>query len=116
MFKECNLRTASNMEIVTWLKEVIRIDYLEKDNLAVPMVCQMFTAKKNNGSSTIYRGCQLHGGKTKVCDTIKKKALKEAIEIEGCIECDEDDCNKSSHIGISSLCILLTALVFKTFY
>lgn len=115
--KDCRPNLANGNEIGNWLKEITRIDYLESDsgNLNVPMICQKFTAKSPNDELVTYRGCQLHGGKTDVCTTVKNKASKHNIVIESCETCDEDACNKSSIVNLTSLWMLLVPFILKNF-
>lgn len=55
-----------------------------------------------------FRGCQLDGGKTDVCETVKKKGG--SISIEFCETCKEDGCNKSS-THFTKLWLLLIPMI-----
>lgn len=89
----------------------------DSNNVIADMVCQKFTATTPNGENVIYRGCQLHGGQTDVCTTLKKKAAKQNIMIvdNSCETCKEDGCNKSSIVNLTSLWMLLVPLILIKF-
>lgn len=98
-----------------WLKKITRIDYYgDSNDMNVPMVCQTFQAKKGD-ETIIYRGCQLSGGKTDICETVKAKASREDADVvvENCSTCEEDGCNKSSLVQLTSLWMLMVPLILK---
>lgn len=62
-----------------------------------------------------FRGCQLDGGKTDVCETVKTKAKKGSVTIASCDVCKEDACNKSTSLQIINLWLLLAPLILVKF-
>lgn len=113
-----------------WLKTLTKLDFYETGEVSVPMICQKIIAKKGewidriselaklpfrvvpeDGTSVTFRGCQLDGGKTDVCEPITKSAKKEGVTIEKCEICKEDGCNKSPSHHIINLWLLIIPLV-----
>lgn len=102
---------------IDWLNELVRIDYHPgAENINPPMACQTTTFEKD-GKEIIYRGCQLVSGKDSTCNKIEVMTNRNPdVTFKGCTECGEDGCNKSSQIGISSILVITTLLIVKTFY
>lgn len=65
------------------------------------------------GEKSTFRGCQLDGGKSNVCDIIRSRASsgKNQITIEECSVCIEDGCNKSANLKLSGI-IIFFSLIF----
>lgn len=105
---------------INWIAELVQIDYLggHESSVAPRMICESFKAKNEAGDEVVYRGCQLHGAKTDTCQRLIKKGLtpKHNVVVTECSVCEEDACNNSTQFKISSICVLITAFVFKTFY
>lgn len=59
----------------------------------------------------VFRGCQLDGGKTDVCETVKNKASKGSVTIESCEICRTDACNKSASLQLINLWLLCIPLI-----
>ncbi|CRL01113.1 CLUMA_CG014219, isoform A [Clunio marinus] len=97
-----------------WLKEIIKIDFFDAGEVSVPMLCQKIVATNEQGDKHTFRGCQLDGGKTNVCDTITNKAAKTKIKITECITCKEDKCNKTTSLHHVNPLLFLVPLVLIT--
>lgn len=70
---------------------------------------------ENNEIHT-YRGCQYKGGKSDICEITKAKAAantQNPLNIDACEVCEEDGCNKSSHLYVKSGILLLALAILK---
>ncbi|KFB46449.1 AGAP008115-PA-like protein [Anopheles sinensis] len=77
-----------------WLADLTRIDYFGGKEITVPMVCQKIVATNEIGETMTYRGCQLDGGKSDLCQIAYGKAkAQRGVDIESCSICKEDACN-----------------------
>lgn len=68
------------------------------------------------GEKSTFRGCQLDGGKTDVCEITRSKAKngKNQISIDECLVCKEDNCNESTLTRVCSEIIVLALLLIQT--
>ena len=67
------------------------------------------------GEKSTFRGCQLDGGKTNVCDITRSKASsgKNQVTIEECSVCKEDGCNKSDNLKLSSGIVFFSLIIIQ---
>jgi hypothetical protein len=80
----------------------------------VKIVSNIFT---DTGKSVTFRGCQLDGGKTDVCESLTAKANKDNRKtINDCKVCKEDACNKSTTLQITNLWLLVIPLILIKFF
>lgn len=115
----------------SWIREITKINFFEtSEGITVAMACQKIVAtdsesihfmpekKKYLNSSfagkneeVTFRGCQYEGAKNDFCQIAEGEAEKQGVKIVHCEICSEDECNKSSHLTISKLLILLITLI-----
>jgi hypothetical protein len=69
-----------------------------------------------DGHLIIYRGCQVDGGKSDVCELIKEKSdALPGLTIDSCMLCKDDGCNKSTHptpLSTRIISLFLALLLF----